>query len=126
MDFFKRKQPIALPLDSEGEKLLEDNKGLNPDPMVNAPQQQESTKRCCCFKKGSRGRKILRRLGHFLILSAFFYWLWGPQVGFRREAHELHDIQLSDFTDVDVEVPGAIPNEFLLVQPPTFPHNLQS
>ena len=115
MDFNKDKQPIALPLNSENEKLFKQNKGLDPELAVDAPQQQECGKRWC-FKKGSRGRKVIRRLGHFIVLGTFFYWLWGPSIKFYHQGHELHDIQFSDFTDLD-EIPGIVPDDFLLVQP---------
>ena len=109
MDFYKSKQPIALPLDSEDEKLLKDD----PELAVDTPQQQEGARRCC-FKKGSRGRKAIRRVGHFLILSAFLYWLCRPSIQLHRDGHELHDIEFSDFTDLDA-IPSTIPKDFLWV-----------
>lgn len=115
MDFFKAKQPIALPIDSADENLLKSGEEFDPELAANVPQQQEPAKRCCRFKKGTRGRKVIRRLGHFVVLGAFFYWLWGPTVKFNRAGHELHDFQYSDFTDLD-EVPNVVPDDFLWVR----------
>ena len=117
MDFFKAKQPIALPLHSQDEKLLKDNEELNLEFAVDTPQQEERSNRCC-FKKASRGRKAIRRLGHFVVLGAFFYWLWGPSINVRYEGDELQNLHFSDFTDLD-EVPGTLPKDFLMVQTPT-------
>ena len=116
MDFYKTKQPIALPLDPEDEKLLKDD----PELGVDAPQQQERGGRCC-FKKGSRGRKAIRRLGHFLILGAFLYWLCRPPIQFYRGDHRVHDIKFSDFTDLDI-IPSTIPKDFLWVCLPLPPN----
>lgn len=114
MDFCKTKQPIALPLDSEDEKLLRENNAIDPELAVGPPQQECG--RRCCFKKGSRGRKAIRLVGHFLILGAFFYWFCGPSIKFHRGGHESNDIQLPDFADFD-EIPSMIPEDFLMVRP---------
>jgi hypothetical protein len=115
MDFYKTKQPIALPLDSEDEKLLKDNREFDPELATNPPPQQESGKRCC-FKKGTKGRKAIRRVGHLLILGAFFYWLWRPSAKSHHGGHDLHDdMQFSDVTDLD-EIPGVVPEDFLWVR----------
>ena len=113
MDFFKAKQPIALPADPEDQTLLRDNKELDPELATNVPQQEECAKRCC-FEKGSRGRKAIRRVGHLLVLGAFLYWLWRPSVKFHHGDHKLHDVEFSDFTDLDA-VPSSVPKDFLWV-----------
>lgn len=112
MDFYKVKQPIALPLDSEDEKLLKGSKELDPE-LATPPQQQECAKRCR-FAKGTKGRKVIRRVGHFLILGAFLYWLWGPSVKLHHGGHKLDNMEMSDFTDLDAP-PSTIPEDFLWV-----------
>ena len=119
MDFFKTKQPIALPLDSEDEKFLKDD----PELAVHTPQQQEPGRRCC-FKKGSRGRRAIRRLGHFLIVGGFLYWFCRPSIQFYRGDHKSHDIEFSDFTDLDA-APITIPKDFSWVCLPLPPSKHQ-
>ena len=112
MDFCKTKQPIALPIDSEGEGLLGANKEFDPELATNAPQQRECGKRCR-FAKGTKGRKVIRRVGHFVLLSAFLYWVVSPSIKsyIHRGGHNLPDIKFSDFTDLD-PVPGTVPEDF--------------
>jgi hypothetical protein len=117
MDFCKSKQVIALPPDSEDEKLLKDDKAVDPELGANPPQQ-ECGRRCC-----ARGRKVVRRIFHFLILGAFLYWLCGPSVKFRHGGgHKGPDVQLSDstefpsFTELD-ELSGAVLGDYTLVRP---------
>jgi len=114
MDFYRTKQPIALPVDSEDEKLLKDGKELDPEFGVDAPPQQPECGKRCCFAKGTRGRKAIRLVGHFLILGAFLYWLWRPSVKLYRAGPNLNDIQFSDFTDLGA-VPSTIPKDSLWV-----------
>lgn len=114
MDFFKSKQPIALPPDSEDEKLMmKGNKSLDPELGANPPQQE--CERRCCFKKGSRGRKVVRRIGHFIIISTFLYWFCRPSVKFHHGGHQLPAIQIPDFADFD-EIPSVIPEDFVWVR----------
>jgi hypothetical protein len=112
MDFFRTKQPIALPVDSEDDKLLEANKGLDPELAGSVPQPQQRGKRCC-FAKGSKGRKAIRLVGAFVVLGAFFHWFWRPSPEFRYGGHNLEDMKFSDFTDLD-GIHG-VPEDFLWV-----------
>ena len=109
MDFFKSKQPIALPLDPEDEKLLKSNEELDPELAADPPQQQERGKRC----RFTRCRKI-RLVGHFLILGAFLHWVWRPTVKFYNGTFEMPEVQFSDFTDLDA-MPSTVPADFLWV-----------
>jgi len=115
MDFYKTKQPIALPLDPEDEKLLQANEEFDPELAVNAPQQQERGKRCC-FR---RYRKI-RLVGHFLLLGAFLHWCWGPTIRFYHGTYEVPEVQFSDFTELGA-VSDTVPDESLLVGLPLPP-----
>jgi len=121
MDFLKAKQPIALPLDPEDEKLLKANEEFDPELAVNTPQQQERSKRCCF----TRCRKI-PLVGHFLLLGAFLHWFWRPTVRFYNGTFEMPEVQFSDFADLDA-VPTTVPNDFLWVclpLPPDKHHRL--
>lgn len=119
MDLFKAKQPIALPLDSEDEKLLKPHQELDPELAVDVPQQQEGGRRCC-FAKGKRGRRI-RLVGHFLVLGALLHWFWGPSIQFYHGNHQLPEVTFSDFTDLD-GIPSTVPQDFLWVSLPLPPN----
>lgn len=118
MDFYKTKQPIALPVDSEDEKLLGTDKEFDPELAVGAPQQQEQCAKRCRFAKGTAGRRTIRLVGHFLILGAFLHWVWSPSVKFYHGSHNLPEVTFSDYTDLDT-LPSTIPKDFLWVSPPS-------
>ena len=115
MDFLKSKQPIALPLDPEDEKLLKANEEFDPELAANTPQQQECGKRCSF----TRCRKI-RLVGHFLLLGAFLHWFWRPTIKFYNGTQEMPEVQFSDFTDLDA-VPSIVPEDFTWVCLPLLP-----
>ena len=112
MDFFKSKQPIALPVDSEDETLLRDAKEFDPELAVDVPQQERGKR--CCFTKGTRGKRSIRLVGHLLILGAFLYWFWRPSARFYHIGYKSHDIEFPDFTDLDT-IPSTVPKDFVWV-----------